>query len=478
MSGHHAHHGAEKQSAALKSMFASGGLTLLKLFAAFWTGSLGVLSEAIHSLLDFAATVITLIAVRLSDEPADAEHHYGHTKYESIAALTETVLLFATCIWIVYEAVLRLVTGENNVDAHPAAILIMIISITVDFFRARHLKQTAEKTRSQALEADALHFASDMWSSAVVIVGLALVWLGLQMADAIAAIVVSGFVAHAGWELSKSTLASLLDAAPIGVADRIRAIARPIAGVVAIERLRIRPAGSVLFAELDIAVSRTRSFDDMVAIKHAVAEAVHAEMPEVDLSVIAHPRALDSETIHERVMVIARNKGLAVHHVTVQEVSGQTLAISLDLEVNGAMPLVEAHQVATDLENAIAHELGRAVEVETHIEPLLADPLAGEPLSAEETDAIVAALNAAAEADGGIQNVHNVRARHTDEGIIVNFHCKVPPDMPVYDVHCAIDDLERAIRRARPDLRRAVGHAEPLGIAHPERAPELQIAGK
>jgi cation diffusion facilitator family transporter len=220
MSGHHAHHGAEKQSAALKSMFASGGLTLLKLFAAFWTGSLGVLSEAIHSLLDFAATVITLIAVRLSDEPADAEHHYGHTKYESIAALTETVLLFATCIWIVYEAVLRLVTGENNVDAHPAAILIMIISITVDFFRARHLKQTAEKTRSQALEADALHFASDMWSSAVVIVGLALVWLGLQMADAIAAIVVSGFVAHAGWELSKSTLASLLDAAPIGVAHR------------------------------------------------------------------------------------------------------------------------------------------------------------------------------------------------------------------------------------------------------------------
>jgi len=199
-------------------------------------------------------------------------------------------------------------------------------------------------------------------------------------------------------------------------------------------------------------------------------------MPEAEVSVIAQPRALATETIHDRVMVIARNRALAVHHLTVQQISGENLAISLDLEVDGRLSLLDAHQTATDLENAIAQEVGGSVEVETHIEPLLADRLAGMPLATEETGDILAVLQATAAPGDIIRDVHNVRARSTDEGTIVNFHCKVPPTMSVYDVHVAIDDLERAVRAARPDLRRIVGHAEPFGVAHPDRAPELRIA--
>jgi cation diffusion facilitator family transporter len=467
---------AQKRAVAFNSILASGGLTLLKFLAAFWTGSLGVLSEAIHSLLDVGATIITFMAVRVSDLPADKDHHYGHTKIETIAALAETGLLFVTSAWIVYEAVLRLVTGHNDVDVHPVAIGIMIISIAVDFFRARILKRIATETRSQALDADALHFSSDMWSSAVVLIGLGLVWAGWQIADAIAAIIVSGFVAHAAWQLGQSTLGSLLDTAPLGAVEKLTAIAERIAGVVAIERIRIRPAGSVLFAEIEISVSRMRPFNEIDIIKRNLVAAAKRDMSEAEVSVIAQPRALDTETIHDRVMVIARNRAIAVHHLTVQQIGRQNLAISLDLEVDGRLPLVAAHAIATDLENAIAQELGGAVEVETHIEPLLADRLAGTPLSPDDIDGILGILSAAAASGGIIRDVHNVRARDTEEGIIVNFHCKVPPDMSVYDVHVAIDDLERAVRVARPDLRRAVGHAEPFGIVHPDRAPELQIA--
>jgi cation diffusion facilitator family transporter len=477
MSGHpQSDAGLLKQSVAFNSILASAALTLLKFFAAFWTGSLGVLSEAIHSLLDVGATIITYMAVRVSDKPADEEHHYGHTKIESIASLAETGLLFVTCAWIVYEAVVRLATGHNDVDAHPLAILIMLISIGVDFLRARILSRTAKQTRSQALEADALHFSSDMWSSGVVLIGLGLVWLGWGIADALAAIVVSGFVAHAAWDLGRSTLGTLLDTAPPGSAGQLTAIAERVAGVVAIERLRIRPAGSVLFAEIEVSVSRTLPFNEIDEIKQLLIEAVRRDMPEVEISVIAQPRALDTETIHDRVMVIARNRVIAVHHLTVQQISGHNLAISLDLEVDGRLALVDAHKIATDLENAIARELGGSVEVETHIEPLLADRLAGIPLSLDDTDEILAVLDRAASEGGVIRDVHNVRARSTEEGIIVNFHCKVPPEMPVYDVHVAIDDLERAVRRARPDLRRAIGHAEPFGIVHPDRAPELRVA--
>jgi cation diffusion facilitator family transporter len=471
------HASAQKQAVALSSMAASSALTLLKFVAAFWTGSLGVLSEAIHSLLDVGATIITFMAVRVSDLPADEDHHYGHTKVETMAALAETGLLFVTSAWIIYEAVTRLTTGHNDVDVHPVALGIMIVSIAVDFFRARILTRIAKETRSQALEADALHFSSDMWSSGVVLIGLVLVWIGWQMADAFAAIIVSGFVVHAAWQLGQSTLGSLLDTAPIGVAEKLTAIAERIVGVVAIERVRVRPAGSVLFAEIEIAVSRTRPLDEIDIIKQDLVAAAKEQMPEVEVSVIAMPRALDTETVHDRVMVISRNRALAVHHLTVQQISGQTLAVSLDLEVDGRLPLVEAHAIATNLENAIAQELGGGVEVETHIEPLLDNQLAGTPLSPNDTNGILDVLSSAAAASGGvIRDVHNVRARATEEGTIVNFHCKVPPTMSVYDVHVAIDDLERAVRAARPDLRRAVGHAEPYGIVHPDRAPELQIA--
>lgn len=476
MTGQTPSQAAEKQSVAFQSILASAALTLLKFLAAFWTGSLAILSEAIHSFLDVGATVMTYLAVRVSDEPADDEHHYGHGKIESVAALAETGLLFATSAFIIYEAVLRLLTGHNDVEAHPVAIVIMVISIGVDFFRARILSRVATETRSQALEADALHFSSDMWSSVVVLFGLALVWLGWKSADALAAIIVSIFITRAAWELGKSTLDTLIDAAPVGATEKLRAIAERIPGVIAIERLRIRPAGNGLFAEIEIAVSRTRSFDELAAIKQALVAAARLEMPEADVSVIAQPRALDTETVHERVMVIARNRALAVHHLTVQQVRGENLSISLDLEVDGRLSLFNAHEIATDLENAIAQELGGEVEVDTHIEPLLSDRLAGVPLSATETEAILSALQSAADIGGIIRDVHNVRARATEEGTIVNFHCRVPPDMSVYDVHVAIDDLERAVRRARPDLRRAVGHAEPFGITHPDQAPELKQA--
>ena len=462
---------AIKEQAALASVAASAGLAITKLIAAMITGSLGILSEAIHSLLDVGATVMTYFAVRVSDMPADAEHHYGHSKVESIAALFETGLLFVASGWICYEAVHRLLAGDAAVEVHPFAVAVIVVSIVVDFNRARGLARIAAATSSQALEADALHFSSDMWSSAVVLGGLGVVWLGFPRADAVAAIVVAVFVCIAGWRLGKRTVDTLLDAAPEGSADRIHDIAERVAGVVAIERLRVRPAGSVLFVDLEIAVSRTRSFEDIATTEAAVVAAIQTAMPTADVSVVVHPRALDDETVHDRVMVIARNRALAVHHLTVQQVVGPggsaRLAVSLDVEVDGRMTLEDAHLIATGLEDAIGAELGSDVEVETHIEPLMIDRLDGADLDRMATESIKNTLDRAASARGDVDEIHSVRARRTAEGVIVNFHCRVAPTMSVADMHVAIDDIERAVRSERPDIRRAIGHAEPRGVPHP-----------
>src|SRR5947207_10812237 len=403
----------DKERVALGSIAASAGLTLAKTVVGLLSGSLAILSEAAHSLLDLAATVITYFAVRISGKPADREHQYGHGKVESVAALAETALLFLLSAGVIWEAAQRLLGAHGTaVKATVASFAVIAISIVVDFFRARALSRTAAATSSQALEADALHFSSDMWSSLAVLVGLCAVALGYRQADAIAAILVAVFVCLAGWRLGKRTIDTLTDTAPRGVAERIARLARNIPGIVAVEQVRTRVAGATLFVEIALAVSRTLPLDRVAAVQDEVTRAIHAEMPQAELTVTTHPRALDDETVLERVMVIARNRGLAVHHVMVHEISGKLL-VALDLEVDGRLTLRAAHEIATALEKAVAGELGTEVEVETHIEPLQAGGQDGREASGHRVAAVTAALADVARTLGPTGHVHDVRACET-----------------------------------------------------------------
>src|SRR3984957_9714023 len=229
-----------KQNVALSSIAASAGLTVAKGLVGLATGSLAILSEAAHSLLDLAATLMTYFAVRVSDKPADKEHHYGHGKIESVSALAETALLFLLSGVVIWEASQRLAGGDwHHVGATPWSFAVIIGSILVDFFRARMLYRVAAETSSEALEADALHFGSDMWSSAAVLVGLGAVALGYDWADAAAAVVVALFICIAGWRLGRRTIDTLTDTAPAGAAERIITIVARVPSVVAVERVRV-----------------------------------------------------------------------------------------------------------------------------------------------------------------------------------------------------------------------------------------------
>jgi cation diffusion facilitator family transporter len=450
-----------KERVALSSIAASAGLTVAKAVVGVASGSLGILSEAGHSLVDFGATVLTYFAVRVSGKPADEEHHYGHGKMESLAALAETALLFLLSGVVIWEAVQRLFWHEPaHVQASVWAFAVIVVSIVVDFFRARLLYRVARETASEALEADALHFGSDMWSSIAVLFGLVGVLLGYAWMDAVAAVVVAIFICIAGWRLGRRTIDSLTDAAPPGVAQRIAGIVSRVRRVVDVEQVRARPVGNKLFVDLVLAVSRTLPFDQAAAVKDEVAHALAAEMPEVEATITTIPRALDDESVLERIMLIARNLGVAVHHVTVHSI-GDRLAISLDLEVDGALSLGAAHEIATALESAVQEELGSTVEVETHIEPLQAHDLAGHEAPPRRVEEVRKALAEMTNAPGPIRDVHDVRVRETDDGEIVNFHCYTDPALTVHAVHESVDEVERALRRRWPAIARVIGHAEP-----------------
>jgi cation diffusion facilitator family transporter len=451
---------SEKENTAIVSAAASAVLAGGKFAAGLATGSLGILSEAIHSLIDFGATLITWFAVRWSDKPPDEEHHYGHAKAESVAALVATGLLFLTTVWIVYEAVHRLATGETHVVLAWWAFAIVVASIVIDFNRARALERTAEKTSSEALAADALHFSSDMWSSLAVLAGLGAVYFGFPMGDAIAALVVSAFVALAGWRLGRRTLDTLLDAAPEGATERIRELVAAQDGVLAVRRLRLRPAGATLFAGVVVDVRRTMPVDDIILLKDRIERLVAEAFPHADVTVTANPVALDDETVFERVILIAQRQGCAIHHLTVQNLDGR-MAVSFDLEVDGELPLGAAHGIATKLESGIRAELGADVEVESHIEPLPDRQLEGTEAGETVRARVEKALRSLAASTAKLADLHNVRVRETEGGLFVHYHCRFDPGEAVERVHAAIDRIDHALRQAIPEVHRVIAHAEP-----------------
>lgn len=451
---------SQKQYVAAISVLASGSMAALKLLVGIMIGSIALISEGLHSVIDLVATVITWFVVRISDRPADDEHHYGHGKVESLSALGIVALLYILAGGIVVEAYARLREGAPPPSLSAIPFVVLVADIAVNLWRARALHQTARDTQSQALEADALHFASDVLGSAAVIVGLALTAAGFGWGDAAAAIAVAVAIALLGLRLARSTVETLLDRAPEGVAEKAGAAIRSVPGVVGIDRLRARTVGPTHFIDAAVRVPRTYPIDRVESVKRRAADAVKSALADADLTFTPVPTTLDNETVRERIMVIARNTGLAIHHVTVHDV-GHKLAVSIDLEVEAQMPLAEAHDVTHRLESAINEEFGEAIEIDIHVEPLEPELPRGTDASQHEVEAVQKTLSRIAASHGTMHDIHNVRVRDTEHGQIVNFHCRARPSMKVSEVHANVDAIERALREEFPNVRRVISHAEP-----------------
>jgi len=448
-----------KTNVAAISIFASAGMAAAKFAVGIAIGSLALISEALHSSVDVIATIITWLVVRVSDAPADEEHHYGHGKFESLSALFVIALLYVLAGGILVESWSRLREGAPPPTLSAIAFVVLAIDIAVNFWRARALHRTARETRSQALAADALHFASDVLGSIAVIIGLVLTGLGHAWGDSAAAIAVAVMISILGLRLGRSTIETLLDRAPHGVAEKATAAIAAVPGVVGVERLRARTVGPTYFIDAIAEVPRTYPIDRVEAIKKNAQNAVSKVLGNADLTFTAVPVARDNESVRERIMVIARNSGLAVHHVTVHDLGGR-LTVSIDLEVDGDMELSAAHDIAHELERGIREDFGEDVEVDTHIEPLEPELPHGTDAAPMRVEAIKAALTRFA-ANGAIHDIHNVRVRNTDAGEIVNFHCRAAPSMSVIKVHENVDEIEHALRRRFPTIKRVISHAEP-----------------
>jgi cation diffusion facilitator family transporter len=345
-------HAALKEQVALSSVAVSAVLTVGKAAAGLASGSLALMSEAAHNAIYTGATILTYFAVRQANKPADESHHYGHGKYESLSALFETGLLAGLAIYVLFTAIARLREGGEAVDSSWWVFGVLIVSIVADTGRYLTLSSVAKKTGSHALAADAMHFASDLVGSVLVLIGLIANHYGFVQGDALAAIGVALFVGYAGVRLGGETLGTLLDRAPEGLAEQLSDEIVQVPGVVAVENIKLRSNGPKIAGEVFIAVARSLPLERVAEIEAAVREKISEVSPQTEATVSSSPRALDDETLAERIVMIAARKKLPVHHIFVHHL-GDRDCIAFDLEVDGSLPTVEAHAIATALENDI-----------------------------------------------------------------------------------------------------------------------------
>lgn len=458
---------SRKERAALLSVAATLAITVAKGAAGVLTGSLALISDALHSLLDVVSSAATFFVVRFADKPADATHPYGHEKIEPLAALGQTILLAMVAGAVVFEGLRRLGSGQaGSVEAPPIAFAILGVSIAIDVWRWRSLRRAAQETGSHALAADALHFSSDLANSALVILALVAAMFGYPQVDALVAVGVALFIAVAGVRLGRRTVDALIDAAPSGVEQRMREAATAAPGVLGVERLRVRTSGARTLGDLDLALPRSLTLDQVAAVKADVAARLRVAQPGADITLSTTPRALDEEPILERIMLVAARQRILIHRVLLQQVEAR-LTVSLDLEIDARMSLSAAHRRATGLERAVQDELGAHVEVDTHIEPLEPQEVEGRDVPEEERGPLALVLAELAVQSGELSQVHNVRVRRTERGLVVNFHCRAEPALTVAEAHARIDRLERRLRERLPAVGRIVGHVEPLQGDHP-----------
>ncbi len=449
----------EKNRVALTSVFAAVFLTGIKLGVGLWTNSLGILSEAAHSGLDFFAAAITLLAVRVADRPPDRNHQYGHGKVENLSALAQTLLLLVTCAWILGEALERLSTGHRDVDVNALSFVVIAVSIVVDFSRSRALKRVSRKYDSQALEADALHFSTDIYSSLVVIVGLGCVAAGFPEGDAIAASIVAGIVIWISLRLGKRTIDMLLDRAPEGLADRLPAAISAVQGVTEIRSLRSRQAGGRHFVNAVIGVHRLETFNSVHRIIDAVEDSVRSAFPRADVLVHAEPTIGKGESVRDAVAWLVQMSGFTAHNVLVLRVDGR-FHIALDIEFPLGTTLIRAHEAATQVEKRIVSELPEVAEVSVHLEEDASIIVEAENAAEEEAPLLDRIKAALAEA-GHVRRCAGISCFRTARGLKIALTCSIDDTLTLKQAHDLVNRIESDISAMDPRIVKVFVHTEP-----------------
>ncbi len=448
----------EKTRVALTSVLAAVGLTTAKFVVGFMTGSLGILSEALHSALDLAAALITYISVRISDKPPDEDHSYGHGKIESVSSLIQTGLLIITCVVIIKAAIERILFDEGMVEVTVWSFVVLVGSVIVDYSRSRALYRIARKFRSQALEADALHFSSDIWSSLVVIAGLVLTSAGFVHGDSAAAIGVAVFVLVISFRLLKRTLDTLTDTMPKDIEKSVRKVLADVDGLLTFRHLRVRQSGSKIFIDMYVMLRRTTPFEAAHSVTDEIERRIAEIVPNADIVIHPEPRETEDESIIDKIRMIVQEEGLACHNVRAQKVENGYY-VDFHLECEKYEKFSQAHEVSTRIESRLKDKIPSIRNIKTHIEDARDRLLKAADITGESSS-LLEQVREVARKEKGVMGCDDMVMMRVEGRRKLMMNVLISGDLTLDQVHAITTSLENRIYLSIPDIHHVVIHPE------------------
>lgn len=431
-------------------------LVLAKLVVGLLTGSLGILSDAAHSFLDLAASVFTLVAVRASRKPADAEHPYGHGRAENLAAFAEGLILLLTAALIAFEAVRRLVTGGVTVNPTGYAFALVIATLFIEAGRAGVLRRVGRLVSSEAMLADSTNRLSDVLGTLGVLAGLIGVRLGFMWADSVAALLVAAIVARAAAMLAWRSGDILIDRAPAGAESQLRQAISDVSGVREVRSVRVRRSGPQLIGDASIATGRMLSVEAAGALADDVKVRARSVLPTLDLSVVVEGQRQQGDLV-ERIHAAAARDGSVrdLHNVTVEREQDGSLHLSMHAKLPGNLSLEKASRTSRSLERSVRAELPDASRIDIHLEPMEPDVVPGQDVTARRAQ-LAALMREIVSAHPDVKRCKDVELSYRHHRIHAHVVAEVAGDISLEQAHQIETQLEEEIRRAAPEVHEVV----------------------
>ena len=451
--------GRRPELVALISVFIGAAIVVGKLVVGLLTGSLGIISEAVHSLLDLAASGFTLVAVRTARKPADSEHPYGHGRAENLAAFAEGVLLLITAAGIAFEAVHRLTTGGAAVNAATYAFALLIATMLIELGRAGVLRRVGRDAGSDALQADATNRWSDVLATIGVLAGLIGVRMGFAWADSVAALLVAAIIARAAGQLAWHSGDILIDRAPAGAERKLRGAIEGVSGVREVRSVRVRRSGPKLLGDAVIATARMLPLEAAGRIVDDVKRAARATLPELDLTVLVEGQSRPSDLVERVHAAAARNGGVRdLHNVTVERESDGSLHLTMHAKLPGDMTLASASLASAGLEKTLRAELPDATRIDIHLEPMEPHVVSGEDVT-QRRALLAERMREIVESHPAVKRCVDVELSDRHNRIHAHVVAELAGDVSLEQAHQVETELEEQIRRALPEVSEVTARA-------------------
>ena len=449
----------DKRKITLYSLLVSIFLVIIKIAVAYYTNSIGVLSEALNNSLDIVTVVITFMAVRISTRPADKDHTYGHGKYENLSSFIEIIIISLLCFFIIYKSVQRIILKDFVLNINPYVFAVLVISVIINIVRVYYIRKVAIKYNSFALKAEFLNYLGDIFSSIIVLSGLLLAETGFQIADPIASIIVSVIVLIFSLRLMVEVVKNLMDYIPAEITEKVLNVLKEFPEIKSVDELKIHEVGNIKFINLKICLEDMIYSPRVEGIKDSIKNKILESVPDAEIILETKYQLSKNDTEkYIKEIVLSQPYVKDIHDVFIYNVDSG-IDISIHVELNKYLKLDEAEKLTKIIEEKIKEKIKNTRSVYIHIEDVR-DSETWNDIT-KKSEQFISDIKKEVSLYIDPETCHNFTVLEREGVRNIAFHCRLQKNLDIAQAHSIITRLENDIKRKFKNINEVVIHVEP-----------------